>query len=58
MITKTSMDEGCAFDWGKTSPDYAMYRPGYPHRFIPCSRQLALDDLDNIFWIWGLALAS
>ena len=33
MITKTNIDEGHAFDWGKTSPDYAVYRPGYPASF-------------------------
>jgi cyclopropane fatty-acyl-phospholipid synthase-like methyltransferase len=33
MITKTKIDEGHAFDWGKTSPDYAVYRPGYPASF-------------------------
>src|SRR5215475_1376277 len=33
MITKTNIDEGHAFDWGKTSHDYAMYRPGYPASF-------------------------
>ena len=24
MITKTNIDEGYAFDWGKTSSDYAV----------------------------------
>ena len=33
MITKTDIDGGHAFDWGKTSPDYAVYRPGYPASF-------------------------
>ena len=33
MITKPKIDEGHAFDWGKTSPDYAVYRPGYPASF-------------------------
>src|SRR4029450_10747205 len=33
MITKTNIDEGRTFDWGKTSPDYAVYRPGYPASF-------------------------
>jgi cyclopropane fatty-acyl-phospholipid synthase-like methyltransferase len=33
MITKTDIDGGTAFDWGKTSPDYAVYRPGYPASF-------------------------
>ena len=28
MITKPSIDEGHAFDWGRTSLDYAVYRPG------------------------------
>jgi SAM-dependent methyltransferase len=33
MITKPKIDEGRAFDWGKTSQDYAVYRPGYPASF-------------------------
>src|SRR4029453_1440540 len=33
MVTKPEIDEGHAFDWGKTSPDYAVYRPGYPASF-------------------------
>src|SRR5215510_15154891 len=33
MITKTDIDGGHAFDWGKTSADYAVYRPGYPASF-------------------------
>jgi SAM-dependent methyltransferase len=33
MITKPKIDEGRAFDWGRTSPDYAVYRPGYPGSF-------------------------
>lgn len=33
MITRPEIDQGCPFDWGKTSPDYAVYRPGYPASF-------------------------
>ena len=33
MIIKTNIDAGHAFDWGKTSPEYAVYRPGYPASF-------------------------
>jgi SAM-dependent methyltransferase len=33
MIPKPKIDEGHAFDWGKTSADYAVYRPGYPASF-------------------------
>jgi len=33
MITKTAIDGGHAFAWGKTSADYAVYRPGYPASF-------------------------
>jgi SAM-dependent methyltransferase len=33
MMTKPKIDEGRAFDWGKTSQDYAAYRPGYPVSF-------------------------
>jgi len=28
------MDGGRTIDWGKTSPDYARYRPGYPDGFF------------------------
>lgn len=28
------IDGGRAIDWGKTSPDYARYRPGYPDGFF------------------------
>jgi cyclopropane fatty-acyl-phospholipid synthase-like methyltransferase len=33
MRTKPTIDEGRAFDWGRTSTDYAVYRPGYPASF-------------------------
>lgn len=33
MVTKPEIDGGTAFDWGKTSPEYAVYRPGYPASF-------------------------
>jgi cyclopropane fatty-acyl-phospholipid synthase-like methyltransferase len=33
MVAKPTIDEGRAFDWGRTSPDYAVYRPGYPTSF-------------------------
>src|SRR4030095_15888693 len=33
MVTRPEIDGGTAFDWGKTSPDYAVYRPGYPKSF-------------------------
>jgi SAM-dependent methyltransferase len=33
MVTKPQIDAGHAFDWGKTSHDYAVYRPGYPTSF-------------------------
>ncbi len=34
MVTKREIDRGTAFDCGKTSPDYAVYRPGYPASFF------------------------
>src|SRR5262249_23987275 len=42
MITKTNIDEGHAFDWGKTSPDYAVYRPGYPASFYTVLQGLGI----------------
>ena len=42
MITKTNIDEGCAFDWGKTSLDYAVYRPGYPASFYTVLQALGI----------------
>ena len=33
MITKADIDQGHAFHWGKTTQDYAVYRPGYPESF-------------------------
>ncbi len=32
-ITNTQIDCGKAFDWGKTSADYAKYRDIYPQEF-------------------------
>jgi len=45
MITKTNIDEGHAFDWGKTSPDYAVYRPGYPASFYTVLQALGIGTL-------------
>ena len=42
MRTKTNIDEGHAFDWGKTSPDYAVYRPGYPASFYTVLQALGI----------------
>ena len=42
MITKPEIDEGHAFDWGKTSPDYAVYRPGYPASFYTVLQALGI----------------
>src|SRR4051812_12008261 len=42
MITKTNIDEGHAFDWGKTSPDYAVYRSGYPASFYAVLQALGV----------------
>jgi hypothetical protein len=52
MITKTNIDEGRAFDWGKTSPDYAVYRPGYPASFYTVLQAVGIGgNLDNTSWI-------
>ena len=42
MITKPEIDEGHAFDWGKTSADYAVYRPGYPASFYTVLQALGI----------------
>jgi len=42
MITKPTIDEGHAFDWGKTSLDYAVYRPGYPASFYTVLQALGI----------------
>ena len=57
MITKTDIDEGRTFDWGKTSPDYAVYRPGYPASFYTVlqavgSRQIAPDTFTILHQVW------
>ena len=33
MIIDKGIDGGKAFDWGKTSSDYAKYRDIYPQEF-------------------------
>ena len=33
MITDKNIDAGKAFDWGRTSADYARYRDIYPQIF-------------------------
>jgi len=42
MIIKTNIDAGHAFDWGKTSLDYAAYRPGYPASFYTVLQALGI----------------
>ena len=42
MITKPEIDEGHAFDWRKTSLDYAVYRPGYPASFYTVLQALGI----------------
>lgn len=42
MGTRTPIDHGDAFDWGKTSKDYAMYRPGYPESFYTVLHALGI----------------
>lgn len=33
MLNFNNIDNGQSFDWGRTSDDYAKYRPGYPDSF-------------------------
>ena len=37
-----NIDKGTAFDWGKTSEDYAKYRDIYPQEFYDCILDLGL----------------
>jgi SAM-dependent methyltransferase len=41
MSNSSPIDEGRPFDWGKTSADYSVYRPGPPESFY--RKLLALD---------------
>jgi SAM-dependent methyltransferase len=36
------VDDGTVFDWGKTSGDYAAYRPGYPAEFYELISRLGV----------------
>lgn len=38
-IIDKNLDGGKAFDWGKTSADYARYRDIYPEEFYEKIRQ-------------------
>ena len=44
-ITNQNIDGGKAFDWGKTSADYAKYRDIYPQEFYNkiIGRKLCID---------------
>ncbi len=42
MAAKPEIDGGTAFDWGKTSPDDAVYRPGYPASFYSVLQAVGL----------------
>jgi len=41
-ITNRDIDNGQAFDWGKTSGDYAKYRDIYPKAFYEKLAELSL----------------
>lgn len=38
-ITDKNIDGGKAFDWGKTSTDYAKFRDSYPQEFYDTRKQ-------------------
>ena len=42
MITNQNIDHGKAFDWGKTSADYAKFRDIYPNTFYEKIIELGL----------------
>ncbi len=41
-IRNKEIDQGQAFDWGKTSKDYAKYRNIYPRAFYERLAELSL----------------
>lgn len=41
-IINKNIDHGRAFDWGKTSEDYAKYRDIYPKEFYAKLAELSL----------------
>ncbi len=41
-MKKTNIDNEREFDWGKTSPDYAAYRSGYPESFYEVLAELGI----------------
>ena len=50
MITKNSIDEGKAFDWGFTSQQYAKYRDIYPQELYDRLRELGVA-ADGTSWL-------
>ncbi len=42
MQMKENIDNGKQFDWGLTSKDYLLYRPGYPENFFSLLQMLGI----------------
>ena len=51
-IINKNIDHGRAFDWGKTSEDYAKYRDIYPKEFYAKLAELSLGIRTKMHWIW------
>ena len=51
-IINKAIDDGKAFDWGRTSADYAKYRDIYPKIFYEkiVHRNLCVKDQNVSFW--------
>ena len=41
-MKRTGIDNECEFNWGKTSGDYAKFRPGYPDSFFDTLSSLGI----------------
>ena len=41
-MKRATIDNGREFDWGRTSTDYAKYRPGYPESFYDTLQALGI----------------
>ena len=53
VISSKDIDNGQAFDWGKTSGDYAVYRDLYPEEFYQKIVNLDFASGDKAYLISG-----
>ena len=50
------IDHEQEFAWGKTAPDYAQYRSGYPESFYEVLAALRIGKPGQTVLVWGPAL--